>query len=251
MKKYGFISCWTSFSSPQQKGKAVVFDGRQKLSKKPVCKLQGNIYNALPVWIINNSFFFEMEFMKNVIAALILVLVVVPFAFGQANDWVNFSSKAGNFSVSLPAKPSEEVKNGEFQPYNAKTGAPIGNKLGVTSHMIMTQTASAIYTVGWVDYAAGFQFDTNAEIKANRDSFIKSLNAGLISEKNITLGSNPGLEFTGKREPDVFINARVYIIGKRPYILAVAMRGTEDKQAVNRFFSSFKLATKQTSSAKK
>ena len=90
---------------------------------------------------------------------------------------------------------------------------------------------------GWADYERGFVFDVQGELAANRDNFIKGLNAVLVSERKISFGRNPGLEFVAKTNSMNLI-ARVYIFGKRPYIL-VAMDSDPHVPNANKFFASF------------
>ena len=92
-----------------------------------------------------------------------------------------------------------------------------------------------------MDYAAGYKPNVQGEIAANRDNFVKGINAKVTSETQIKLGSHPGIEFFAESD-SVLFRCRVYMVGTRPFMLvAGTYRGEENSANVNRFLSSFKL----------
>ena len=81
------------------------------------------------------------------------------------------------------------------------------------------------------------------EIAANRDNFVKGVEARVTSEHPITLGDSPGIEFTAESEQATF-KSRVYVVGQRPYmIIAATLKGLENSANVERFLASFQLKT--------
>ena len=168
---------------------------------------------------------------------LFLILCFGSLVYGQASEWVKFSSAEGNFSVSLPTEPTLQAGESEITPKDARTGAPLAKKVRAATKLFLSRGEGEAYMVGWADYEAGFTFDTNGELLANRDNFVKGLGAELVTEKKITFGSSPGLEFTAKKDT-TFFRSRVYIFGRRPYLL-VAVSGNPDVPNANKFFSSF------------
>lgn len=181
--------------------------------------------------------------MKNLIAAVILFLATTSFAYGfQTGSWIDFSSAEGGFSVSVPSQPTFNSKESESNPLNAK-GERLPQKVRYTSNLYTSQGEGEIYVFGWVDYEAGFNFDTNAELKANRDSFLQGIGAKLVSEKSIAFEGNPGIEFTAKKDEAWFLSSRIYIIGRRPYMLLFATN-KQDNPNAGKYLSSFKLKKK-------
>jgi hypothetical protein len=78
-----------------------------------------------------------------------------------------------------------------------------------------------------------------AELVANRDSFLKGVNAQLISSKEIKLDGRSGLEFTGEDERRLY-KSRVYIFGNRVHQIAtVSLKADADTANMDRFFASF------------
>lgn len=174
--------------------------------------------------------------MRKTFAALLLLLTTATLAQAfqehetqSGGTWSVFTSAVGRFKILVPAKPEEsgETSNSPYGPY--------------TTHLFTSKTANAIYVFGWVDYDPKFNFGVRAELNANRNNFIKGVNATLLSETNITLGNNPGIEFSAESTQALF-KSRVYIVGRRPYQLIVAVpKGRTDDEGIKKFFASFEL----------
>lgn len=164
----------------------------------------------------------------------------------QTNKWTNFSSEKGKFSVSLPAEPTFEESNGEMQPTDMITGKPIGKKIRYTSNLFSAaDEQKAFYIVCWVDYEPGFSFNTDGELKANKDSFISTLGATLISEKTMKFDGYPAIEFTAEKSPNAFVKGRVIIVGKKPFVLVGVTLDKNNTAGIENFLTSFKLTKKQ------
>lgn len=126
----------------------------------------------------------------------------------------------------MPAKPEEEVQLGD----------------DFTAHLFSVTTDNALYTVAYGDYAPSVHFNVDDELAANRDNFLKRLNAGLISTKQLMIEGRKGIEFTGENDQASF-KSRVFIFGIRFHQIAVAVfKGKDNTENTNRFFASFELA---------
>lgn len=163
------------------------------------------------------------------------MLFAVSIASGfQTSDWEKFNSTAGNFSILLPKQPKEEKKT---------TATPYPS---YTSTMYTANVAGHLYLVGWVDYEPSFVFNTDKELEANRDNFVKAVKGKLLTSNKITLGAYRGLDYTGEflaGDRQFLFKAQVFIVGKRPYLLTyVFPQGQESIPDGNRFFSSFRIA---------
>lgn len=169
--------------------------------------------------------------------ALCLVLFAVSIASGfQTSDWVKFSSAAGNFSLSFPKQPKEE-KTTIDKPYPS-----------YTSNLYVAREEGEVFLAGWVDYEASYVFNSDKELEASRDNFVKSLKGKLLTSNKILLGTYRGLDFTGEFENSqmkFYFKSKVFIVGKRPYMLTyVFLQGKESIARRNRFFSSFRVTPK-------
>jgi hypothetical protein len=157
------------------------------------------------------------------LSLILLLAIASSLSAIQDGEWVRLAPPGGGFSIMMPGKAKEEV-----QP-----------SADFTLHMYDVDTANGIYMAGYGDYAPRIHLDPVGELAANRDNFLKGLNAELIESKNISLDGHAGLEFTGKSS-DNFFKSRVYLIGNRVYQIAVAIDSSKDDTAnINRFFTSF------------
>lgn len=145
-------------------------------------------------------------------------------------SWRKFTSVPGRFSVFMPGVPEDKVETtpSEHGPY--------------TTHMFVLKRRPNVYLIGWVDYDPSFNFNRQAELEANRDQFVKNLQATLLTTQNLTIDGYPTLEFTAEVPERVF-KARVYMVGRRPYLIVISSpKGVDDTVNVNRFLNSFKVA---------
>jgi hypothetical protein len=148
---------------------------------------------------------------------------------GDASGWVKFNSEEGSFSVLMPETPTDKTETTESShgPY--------------TTHLFVVRDTTNVYLIGWVDYDPSFNFNRQAELEANRDNFVKGINATLVSTHPTIIDGYSALEFTAETEDRIF-KSRVYMVGRRPYQIVVGSpKGTDDAAIVNRFFNSFKV----------
>jgi uncharacterized caspase-like protein len=165
------------------------------------------------------------EAMKPVPTAPVIPAPTIP------TGWMMFSPAGSLFSVGMPTQPKEDVNT---------TAGPNGP---YTTHLFTAMSADReIYLVGWVDYDPKFNFGVQAELEANRDNFVKSLKATLLSTTPVKLSAHPGIEFKAEIPGKFDIVSRVYIVGRRPYqLIMVTPAGRDASANRERFFSSFHL----------
>ena len=152
-----------------------------------------------------------------------------PVTAMDANGWVKFTSDDGHFSVLMPELPQDksETVDSSHGPY--------------TTHLFIVKDTTSVYLIGWVDYDPSFNFNRQAEIEANRDNFVKGINATLLSNHPTVIDGYSGLEFTAETADRVF-KSRVFLVGRRPYQIVIGSpKGMDNTALVNRFFNSFKV----------
>jgi len=152
-----------------------------------------------------------------------------PNATDRADGWVNFSSTDGLFTVLMPDTPTEktETTQSEHGPY--------------TTHLFVLRGESNVFLIGWVDYDPSFNFNRQAELEANRDNFVKGINATLRTTRSLTLSGYSAIEFTADTADRTFLS-RVYMVGRRPYQIVIGVpKGGEDSSDATKFFNSFKV----------
>ena len=152
-----------------------------------------------------------------------------PVTAMDANGWVKFTSDDGHFSVLMPELPQDksETVDSQHGPY--------------TTHLFVVRDTTSVYLIGWVDYDPSFNFNRQAEIEANRDNFVKGINATLLSTRPTVIDGYSGLEFTAETADRTF-KSRVLLVGRRPYQIVIGSpKGMDNTALVNRFFNSFKV----------
>ena len=141
----------------------------------------------------------------------------------QHRDWVKVAPLGAGFSVMMPTRPTEAIESKEL----------------FTVHSLVATTGTTLLMAVYVDYAPSMKMNEAAELAANRDNFLKGVNAQLISSKEIKLDGRSGLEFTAEDDRRLY-KSRVYIFGNRVHqIVTATVKGDEDTESVDRFFASF------------
>jgi hypothetical protein len=104
-----------------------------------------------------------------------------PANVTDASGWVQFISDTGRFSVLMPETPIDktETVQSEHGPY--------------TTHLFIVRDPTSVYLIGWVDYDPDFNFNRQSEMEANRDNFVKGINAKLLSTRALTIDGYPSL----------------------------------------------------------
>lgn len=170
--------------------------------------------------------------MKYLLLITAFIIASGSSSLAQApKNWITFASDAGGFSVLMPGPDvpvdKAETSTGASGPY--------------TTHLFIQRSDKGPFLVGWVDYAPSMRLNVQGELAANRDNFVKGIKAKVTYEKPITLGTNLGIEFIAEAEGVTF-KSRVYIVGRRPYMLvAGTYSGMNDAANVEKFLDSFKL----------
>jgi TonB family protein len=173
--------------------------------------------------------------------------ILVPSA--DSNDWKEFSSPEGRFSVLLPGTPI--AKTNELQTSAGR----------MIDYVFTLKLAESFYQVSYLDYlnySDDEEFARKA-LDAGRDGMVaRNKGTKILGEKQITISGFPGREFLILQDQFSFGIMRTLIVHGRIYEVAMLVltdiafkKGrpslqTEDRtdlfQSIsNRFFDSFKL----------
>lgn len=161
--------------------------------------------------------------MKKLFIFFFASLCLVSETFGQ--DWINYNSNEGKFTVAFPVEPSVRTDTSRATPK-------------YVTKILLSRIEGEMFVVGWVDYETSFKFDDQKELEGNRDNFIKSINGTLVETKNIQFKGYKALEFTAS-SGSWFWTSKVFIIGKRPYQLVVGSNTGKASENENKFYNSF------------
>jgi hypothetical protein len=153
-----------------------------------------------------------------------------PTPISVVNDgWLPFTSELGRFTVLLPGTPTDKTETVDSEP------GPY------TTHLYRLRDQEKVYLIAWVDYDPQFKFHGQSELEANRDWFVKDMKATLIDTRSLTVDRFPALEFRADTADKTYYS-RVYIVGRRPYQIAIGYpKGEDDPVTVDKFFNSFKV----------
>lgn len=162
------------------------------------------------------------------------------------DDWIEFTSEAGNFSARFPVMPQEQV-----QP------AP-GNEARDV-HLFIADEGSAAYMISYTD----FQNETNAvspeainrAFDTARDGLVSGMAGTITAEDEAPLGQHPGRQVTFTIAEEVIPGggqgvARLYMVNNRLYLVTTfsQSKGYSPEQA-NEFLASFSLLSTPVSQA--
>jgi hypothetical protein len=167
-------------------------------------------------------------------AVAILAGVMGAVAYAQENPgWTSFTSPEGRFTVLMPAKPKTEVKNTD----TAQGNLPL--------YLYSASNDNAYFLISYNDFPNVNESNVQAALEAGRTGAIESMGGKLISERKISLGSYPGLEFSAKavsEGSEIIANARLYFVGHRLYqLLVLAYKPHADSPDIQKFLTAFEL----------
>jgi len=172
--------------------------------------------------------------MRKATASLIILLASVLGIAAQNNsEWIKYTSADGRYSVSVPQEPkvsTQDTTNGD------------GDK--VPQYLASSPDGNGVFMIGYFDYKppVTFSFD-----KA-RDGMLKAMEATLLGEDPVSLGSSPGRQLRLlAKTPDAqefMVRARIYDVSGRVFVLQCIFPKAEDGVVVvekcGKFIDSFK-----------
>jgi len=120
-------------------------------------------------------FKFTMLMLVALLCSSVTAQKPAPAKDDHASDWKEFSSAKGQFTVSLPGTPKEDIST---------VGTPLGP---LKSHYFAVETDKFLYYVAYVDLPAGPETpeETKEALDASRDRALA--NHRLISENDVTV----------------------------------------------------------------
>ena len=168
--------------------------------------------------------------MRKLSFYLLVLLTLLSNVTAQKIDeapWETLAPEGAGFSINVPAAAIERIDK----------------KTSYTMHAFTVTVGRATYVASYSDYVPG-KLDPKTALTANRDKFNKSLQATLISNREITIDGNTGLEFTSET-PAHNVKSQLFLIGNRMFQMATFVyKDVDETRNVNRFFDSFKFTPK-------
>jgi hypothetical protein len=169
--------------------------------------------------------------------AVAVILLNAAMVMGQSQQTVEglieFKSKAGNFSIHLPAKPEHEMT--EVGTAKEK------------QHQFRVGTDQGVYLVSYQDNP-NLQGSTPkqlmAALESGRDRLQEVFRGQLLESKNVTLNkTHPGLDFKMTiPQANGEARCRFYMVGTRLYqIMAIGVPEFANSNEATQVIDSFKL----------
>ena len=178
--------------------------------------------------------------MRKFFLALLVSLLVIAEAAAQdpkapqaktktdQTGWVEFGPEGGGFTILFPTQPIEAT--------TAKTN--------YTLHSFTSVAGRGTYVASYADYKQ-IKLEPAAFLISNRDSFIKSMQATLVSNREITINGHTGIEFTSVNSA-ANIRSQLFLVENRLFqTVTMILKDVDQTTYVNRFFDSFKFSHKE------
>lgn len=173
--------------------------------------------------------------MKRLVVIALVVMATVAAVSAQSGAWTRQASDDGRFSIAAPC--TLQIEKG-FTPRN-------GDDPSFNSFLYICSPVPVVgemYLGGWVEYEAGYRFGDDAELKANRDNLIKGVGGTLLTSGPVTYAGRTGIEFTVNVKGANLITSRAFIVGLRPYQIAIMTPiGQDRSENIRRFLDSLRL----------
>ena len=173
--------------------------------------------------------------MRKIILALLVSLLVIAEAAAQSTKgtaqtnqtgWEEFAPEGGGFSILFPTKPIQATTE----------------KTNYTLHSFTSTAGRGTYVASYADYKQ-IKLEPSAFLFRNRDRFIKSMQATLASNREITVNGHTGIEFTAVNSA-ANIRSQLFLVENRLYqTVTMILKDVDQTTYVNRFFDSFKFTT--------
>jgi len=159
----------------------------------------------------------------------VAVLCFAAAVGAQTADWKSYSYPADGFQASYPSAPEITKKD-----------IPTDSGSFELRSYIAQVTPVALF-IGVCDYGSKVAgTDPQTLLQGAKNGALANSNSHLVTEKKITLGVYPGIEFEAESDAAHF-TARIYMVGSVLYQTLVVVPLGKPYDDTNRFLDSFQL----------
>jgi hypothetical protein len=166
-----------------------------------------------------------------------------PTSPPPAAAWKEFQAKQGRFSVLLPGTPAYEVQTRDFPAVGA-----------TQVHTYVLRQEPYVFLVVYADLPPQLlRTGPLAVADDMQNGFLESLDARLVSEKDIKISGKPGKEFRADvpKLPGIALSRAAAVGGRVYQIAVVAPREQSPVPELRKFLDSFKLLAPPKPAVKK
>jgi hypothetical protein len=168
---------------------------------------------------------------KNLWLAMFSVLVVCSaLAVAAQSGWKEYVYAEDGFAISAPIQPTVQTESKD---------TPIGS---VDAHNYMVDLGNnTVVGVNATDFKMGQGIDSKLILAATKAGLAESLQGKIVSEKEISLGSEPGLELELVTDSTHLRFRYFFIDGKLFALMSTAPLAKPFAPETTRIFDSFRL----------
>ena len=172
--------------------------------------------------------------MSRTARALPFTLVAVLLIAGHisAQEWTDFSSTEGRFSILMPAKATAGT-------LDAQNGG-----IKVTAHTFTALSQSIMVMCGYYDFPSPPP-DPAKVFDATRDGSIKDVHGRLLKEEKLGKDGFPGRRFRSTGLGNVFLDEEMYLVGERFYLITITTSTKSPNANIKKVLDSFHFAVRQ------
>ena len=172
----------------------------------------------------------ELPIRRTLIGAILLTLSSIAPA--QTASWKQYTFSDDGFAASYPLLPNTERKT-------VQTSAGV---FELRSHT--AQSGDTALIISDCDYGTAVAGKTSAEMLLGaKNSTLSNSAARLVSEREIALDKNPGLQFEAESSA-VHFTVRMYLVGTTLYQILVVSPLDKHFDQTTQFLDSFHLITR-------
>ena len=146
---------------------------------------------------------------------------------------IEYTSDEGQFSVSMPGKPSKEIKN-----ITTAAGS-------ITMHVFTVEKPDIAYMVAYSDYPNVVIEHSDPEelLDGAKKGAMKNMGGKITKEEHITYGEDPGRELSFSAKGGIGKGQAVILLsGNRLYqVLAVGLKEKYPDQTVKKYIDSLEI----------
>lgn len=150
----------------------------------------------------------------------------------QTTTWKIYTYSSDGFSVSFPSDPAVESHTVPVESLS----------LELRTYLVEDPPAGMMIGVSALGALAAGK-DPDALLQGGKEGALKNTQTHLVSEKKISLGANPGLEFEAENE-SLHATIRIYLAETTLYEAIVAHPIGKPYEHAAVFFDSFRLIPK-------
>jgi hypothetical protein len=169
--------------------------------------------------------------MKTPFLFTLSALLLVAVGHLAAQEWTEFSSAEGRFSILMPGKPTRGTVD---LPTRDST---------VTAHALTALSPSIDLMCGYYDYPWP-EPDIERVFDDTRNGSLKSVHGTLLSEQKVTLDGYSGRRFRSTGIGNAFLDEEMYFVGQRFYLITITTATKNPNKDINKIFASFHFSSK-------